>query len=366
MLFGCWEGKYFRGNSKYLFLYFRDNYPNIQAVWTTKYYDLFVKLQNDGINVCYAYSIKGIILTLKAKYFIVTHGIRDVNEYFTRNGILINLEHTTYSIKSLLQDPPSENIKNKILKYLRNPYGYIVKPDYAITASIFTSFSTQTHYKIDDKYIIPLGKPKSDILLLNKNRVLNKFKDNECKKYYNEKMTRVLFLPTWRRDKNFSIFNSSFNLNEVCEFLKSSNVILGINFHPTTANKKITNDLKTCNYIRKFNSYGDEMNQLLSRTDILITDYSSLYADYLIYNKPLIFAKFNHEDYLEEIDLALKYDELPGKKVENWHELIEALNEIINLKVDTYEHSRELIIDNIYPNLDGRSRERIAKFITSI
>ena len=83
-MFGCWEGKHFRGNSKYLYLYFRDNYSDIQTVWQTKDYDLNIKLRQEGVNSFYAYSIQGIIYSLKAKYFIVTHGIRDINEYFTR------------------------------------------------------------------------------------------------------------------------------------------------------------------------------------------------------------------------------------------------------------------------------------------
>ena len=80
IVFGCWEGRYFRGNSKYLYLYFRDNYSDIQSVWQTKDYGLNIKLRQEGVNSCYAYSIQGIIYSLKAKYFIVTHGIRDVNE----------------------------------------------------------------------------------------------------------------------------------------------------------------------------------------------------------------------------------------------------------------------------------------------
>ena len=203
-MFGCWEGKYFRGNAKYQYLFFRDNYPNIQSIWQTKNYDLYIKLRQKEVNSCYAYSLKGIILTLKAKYFVVTHGIRDVNEYFSRKGILINLEHTTYPIKSLLMDPPSESIIKKIHRYLVNPYGYLIKPDYAITSSQFTTISTQTHFKIDTKKIIPLGKPKSDILFLNINGGDNSFEDNECQKYFDANKISILFLPTSRSNASFN------------------------------------------------------------------------------------------------------------------------------------------------------------------
>ena len=364
IMFGCWEGKYFRGNSKYLYLYFRDNYYDIQSVWQTKDYDLNIKLRLEGVNSFYAYSIQGIIYSLKAKYFIVTHGIRDVNEYLSRKGIIINLEHTIYPIKSLDMDPPSEPIIYKIYRYLVNPYGYLIKPDYAITSSKFTTISTQTHFKINTKKIIPLGTPKSDILYLNIHGAKHDFKDNECQKYFDIVKKRILFLPTWRSNRCFSIFDFDFNYKEVDDFLNSNNAILGFNFHPTSVNKEIKVDLSACNNIKIFNSSGDEMNQLLSRADILITDYSSLFADYLIYNKPIVFAKFDHENYLKEIELSVDYDkDLPGEKVHDWHGLLESLAEILINNNDKYINQRNEMIQNIYPNLDGKARERIAEFV---
>ena len=91
IIFGCWEGKYFRGNSKYLYLYFKDNYDNIESIWITKNLSLNSKLTQQGIKSLYAYSIKGVFYSLRAKYFIVTHGIMDINEFVSRKGILINL-----------------------------------------------------------------------------------------------------------------------------------------------------------------------------------------------------------------------------------------------------------------------------------
>ena len=48
---------------------------------------------------------------------------------------------------------------------------------------------------------------------------------------------------------------------------------------------------------------------------MLITDYSSLWSDYLIYNRPLIFAQFDKEDYLQERKFYAYEKDLPGSKV---------------------------------------------------
>ena len=66
--------------------------------------------------------------------------------------------------------------------------------------------------------------------------------------------------------------------------------------------------------------------QLLCSADIFITDYSSLYSDFLLYDRPIIFAKFSHKDYIKERNLQFSYDDLPGKKVSNWHELEDAIH----------------------------------------
>ena len=78
----------------------------------------------------------------------------------------------------------------------------------------------------------------------------------------------------------------------------------------------------------------------------------------------------NFEDslfsYIKEIELFLDYDkDLPGLKVENWLELTDALKDILINNNDKYKNKRNDMINSIYPNLDGKARERIANFITS-
>jgi CDP-glycerol glycerophosphotransferase (TagB/SpsB family) len=367
IIFGCWNGKSFRGNSKYLYLYIRDNYPDVKSVWLTKNCNLNIKLRQEGVNSYFAFSIKGIIYSLKAKYFIVSHGIRDVNEYFSRKGILINLGHSTYPIKSIYLDPPSESLIYKICRYLAHPYGYLIRPDFAITSSQVTAIATQKHFNINTDRIILLGTPKSDILFLNKYDGKNICMDLEYQKYSNMNKKRILFLPTWRQNTSFSIFDFGFNPKELDDFLSRANAILGINFHPTSANKNTAVDLSACKNIKLFNSYGDDINYLLSRTDILITDYSSLFADFLMYDKPIVFAKFDHQSYLKEQGLFLDYDkDLPGSKVQNWQEMIEKMKDILINNKDEYKNKRFEMINKIYPIIDGKARERIANFIMSL
>jgi CDP-ribitol ribitolphosphotransferase len=52
--------------------------------------------------------------------------------------------------------------------------------------------------------------------------------------------------------------------------------------------------------------------QLMMCSDILITDYSSVWFEYLLMDKPLIFFAPDYGEYLENRGLYMKYDEVPG------------------------------------------------------
>ena len=366
-LFGCWKGQKFRGNSKYLYLYVRENHPDIRIAWITKSRELNCRLRESGINAFYAYSLKGTLATIRSMYFIVTHGILDVNEFVSRKGIMINLEHSIFPIKDNSMPKGGPFLKQMRL-YLRHPYALLIKLDYAITSSQFTAAATKHHYNIDSNRVIPLGTPKTDYLLEvgKENDKLDK-KDDYAMFYRSSDKRRILFLPTWRMDPGFSIFNFAFNLNELDNLLKEIDGIIAFKFHPSTKKNVEIPDFSSYENILYFDYHGDEINKLLHRVDMLITDYSSIFADFLIYNKPIVFAKFDHVGYLRERVTYVDYDkDLPGPKAEDWPELIRCIRSIFVYENDDYKSQREEMRDLIYPQRDGKARERIVKYILSL
>ena len=100
-LFGAWEGQYFRGNSKHFFLYIKKFHSDIKCIWITKNFSLYKKLKKEGIKIYFAYSFRGMIINALAKYIFVSHDICDVNQYFTRKAVVIDLSHVTCPIKKM-------------------------------------------------------------------------------------------------------------------------------------------------------------------------------------------------------------------------------------------------------------------------
>lgn len=61
--------------------------------------------------------------------------------------------------------------------------------------------------------------------------------------------------------------------------------------------------------------------------DLLITDYSSVYFDYILLRKPVVLTPFNLNEYASE-DRGFYFDyesEIEGIKAYNWDQVIEIL-----------------------------------------
>ena len=369
-LFSAWEGKYYRGNSKYLFEYLKDN-EKINAVWITKNYILYKKMKSDGYKVVYAYSWFGLISLLNCKVIFISHGFNDILPIFTKRATIICLGHTSYPIKDMSYDNEfyKLNLFKKLMIFFIYPFN-LSKPNYEIVISEKTYKSTiflDPKKIYEKKRILPLGQPKTDYILRergnDKTAILNKLGDLFPSKF--KKCNIILFLPTWRKKKNFSLFDYNFNLKKINEILIKTNSYLLINYHPF--DKKNLHTDYTKYRIINTSINGDKINQLLLSADIFITDYSSLYSEFLLLNKPMIFAKFNHQEYVKERNLNIKYNTLPGEIATDWEKILLSIEKILIDKIDSYLDLRKEWLDNIYlGHDDGNSSKRITNFVKKL
>ena len=64
---------------------------------------------------------------------------------------------------------------------------------------------------------------------------------------------------------------------------------------------------------------------------MLITDYSSIYIDYLLTEKPVVFLPYDKDDYLKDRGLNFKYDLVtPGPKPESFENFKNEVNRLLN------------------------------------
>jgi len=102
----------------------------------------------------------------------------------------------------------------------------------------------------------------------------------------------------------------------------------------------------------------------LGYSDLLITDYSSVYFDYLLIDKPVIFVPTDIEEYSQKRGFLLEpYDFwTPGPKVYNQDNLLNSILANLN-EPNKYKKERNLINSMINYYKDNKSSERVWNLI---
>jgi len=102
---------------------------------------------------------------------------------------------------------------------------------------------------------------------------------------------------------------------------------------------------------------------LLLISDILVTDYSSMIFDYLLLNRPILLFAYDLGEYVKERGMYYNFEEIsPGPILFNGKELIDAIKNIEKIDKD-FKEKRELIKDRFNKFTDGKSIERVLKFL---
>ncbi len=176
-------------------------------------------------------------------------------------------------------------------------------------------------------------------------------------------------MPTFRGSVNsdFDLFlQYGFDVDRLDTFLSKENMILEIKLHPfNQPSPELIKKLDESKNI--FFLDHNAIYEIISEYDMLITDYSSIYFDYLLLNRPVIFAPFDQEIYLkQDREFYFDYEEVtPGPKAMNWDEVMESLK-IFNKDPQAYSKERKIIKDRFHAYQDDKSTERVYGAILDI
>lgn len=349
LLFGDFSGIRFGDNCKYLYLYLyekKSKYNLEHIIWITKNKDIFTELKNKGYEVYYKYSLKSIYWHLKAKYHFVDQGEGDILGYFSRAAIRINLWHGF----------PLKKIKSFCGEMTKNVGGW--EYQYLLTCSDFGDETLGKAFQITKDRMIKGLYPRVDSLKRNNYPIFNQEK-KYLEKIWNLKLEGkkiLIYLPTFRDKNKLRFLGATKNeIKNFFSFLKSNNYFLISKVHlagvlsQSNLEEEII-DIENEEIFINLKANVD-IYPILKEVDILITDYSSVYFDYLALDKDVIFYPYDLEMY-DNVDrgLLFNYNEMtPGDKVYNISELIENLK-IKKIKRDNYEKDRKLLLEKCFRN----------------
>ena len=110
-------------------------------------------------------------------------------------------------------------------------------------------------------------------------------------------------------------------------------------------------------------SQYDDINELYVISDILITDYSSVFFDYAILERPMLFYMYDMEEYRDEMrGFYLNVADLPGPVLRNEKELVKAIKSATIKNDDVTMIKR---FNEEYNSMnDGKASQRLADIIS--
>ena len=171
------------------------------------------------------------------------------------------------------------------------------------------AYSLNTNYSGE---IVLSGCPRNDITLsADKEKVISKLRSFGVQTDTNKKI--VLYAPTFR---GTNLQNASSNVEEVLILLdklkeadKNDEYIFLFKPHHLVYQAILDTKIEDARIIPAFM----DANEIMSLTDILISDYSSIYLDFLVTDRPIVFYVPDEEDYKEYRGLYYDTSKLPGK-----------------------------------------------------
>ena len=106
-----------------------------------------------------------------------------------------------------------------------------------------------------------------------------------------------------------------------------------------------------------------DINSLLPMTNALISDYSALYHDFLLLDRPIALVPYDYEDFEKKNGFLYDYfSYAPGRILRNQNNLIDFIDDVKN-ETDSYYEKRLLLKKRIHSCSDKNSCSRVIEII---
>lgn len=363
--FGMDGGVRFSGNVLYLYEYVKKNHPEIRTMCLANTEFAKDRVLEIGGDFCTPNSLKSFITSLKAGVYVLSYEMAfDFLNFSKKNTYKINLWHGVplkkiqYGSEKIRNMLENKSLKQQVIEKL---VGYVKHEEYdflTYTSGNFVEIMTKA---FNNKNVYLTGNPRDDVFFKKINR------DDILKKYQLEEAIGkiiITYLPTFRdirkNDEVYFIFENS---PSILEKTRKSDLIVLQKNHQSKIKIRI-NKGNVYNLID-----GIETQELLYVTDILITDYSSCYIDFLHTLRPIIFYPYDLKEYIsKDRELYFDYNDeviTPGIKAQNEYELFSAIEKYVkDPQLDIEKRKKSLQYFQKYS--DGRTSERVYKAIINI
>jgi len=338
----AFTGLYYNGNARAVYEYLRKNEDYV-CYWIARNRKSFLDVKRSGGRVIYCYfPFLGIKYILNTDVIVTNDSFLSI--LFPYKPKMIQLWHgegpkgITLSYEECdVWCVPSEFIKDRHIKLWRAPA----------------------------KKLKICGSPRLDML----NNYLRQSKEKLLKEL-NIKNGRkiILYAPTF--DVGLWPWGDQYNgFEELCEFCKENNLILILRLHPLAK----VNKMRIKRILKRYNNvYWLDMPiepntmKLLAVADILITDWSSIYTDFFLTQRPIAYMEIEPDYYLKDRGKSQVPPEFrAGEISKSSKEFFKVVRSILK-KGNCHSEEQKRLFKIIYGNIDGKASERVASIIRQI
>lgn len=237
-------------------------------------------------------------------------------------------------------------------------FDYFISPSEFCTKAFTSAFNLKALGK--ENILIEKGYPRNDFLF----NYTQEYVDNLKEKMGIPKNKKViLYAPTFRDNQHASGLGYTYSLNMDFDRLKEKlqdNYVVIFRTHYFIANSFDFEKYK--GFIYNMSNH-DDVNDCYVLSDIIITDYSSVFFDYANLKRPMLFYMYDLDEYKDELrGFYLDLSELPGPIVKTQDDLEQ---EIMNIEKYNEKYSEKYKTFNAKFNYldDGSCSEKVIREI---
>lgn len=352
-VFSSVHNRTFNYNSSYLFLYVKENYPEIHP-----YYVINDESQRKTLEEKYGKeyfvdtnTLEGIKKILACKVWFTSTAPPLYGIGFRKKYRIINLWHGVPLKKiGMLQ----ENLS----WFTRQYYKYLFADNYeaVVTTSREMIPVMSRSFLVEPERVKVWGQPRNDMLFIKQDA--KQVLDSVYREAVPEFEKVILYAPTFRDHQPTKLFpfaefgdgaetaaagSRETAVKRLQAFLEEHRVFLCVRMHlyDTTGYEWLKELDQPGSRIRFLNEDRQpDIMEILNIFDLLITDYSSIYIDYLLTGRPIIFLPYDREEYLKERGMNFAYDKVtPGPKPKTFKEFLNSLYDLL-YNHDSYVQQR--------------------------
>lgn len=352
VLCNAWFGQKYIDNPKYVYEYLLEH-SNYKVVWLTKNKTIYNSLLKENKQVVMADSLKGKWCQIRAQAVFSTVQFSDYNQRLLTNTIYLDLGHG-HPIKD-----PGKILYSEIGKIFQNLYINNLNY-YGIVASDFAAEKYLDVVPVNRDHIFISDFARNDVfvdekLRVGKNEVVEKLKNGR---------KAIVYMPTHRSDGKVKLEMSTIlPLNAIQSFCEQNGYVFLIKKH--FYHRDETEYLSQYSNIFDITSEPDlDPQVLLYQADVLISDYSACYIDYLLLDRPLMFYQYDLEEYQKkERSFYIPFETLDIAPISySREEFIEKLTVACSAE-DSYKEKRNAFTPHYFKNIRQDNGRRKVKEI---